>query len=125
MGRRLERVASLLKEEISYVILHELNDPRTGFVTVTGVKPSPDLQQAMVYVSILGTPSEIRRGLRTLNNAKGRIQGLVSQRAILRYTPRLHFMFDESIAGVARITKLIQDSLPPDAQKSEGEGEEE
>ncbi len=125
MGRRLERVASLLKEEISRVILYELADPRMGFITITGVKPSADLQRAAVYVSILGNAGQIRTTLRGLQHARGHIQELVSQRAILRYTPRLTFIYDESVSGVERITRKLKEALgtisaedPPEAREA-------
>lgn len=111
MGKRVERVASLLKQEISRVILYELADPRMGFITVTGVKVSADLQKAVVYVSVLGSPAEIRTTLRGLQHARGHIQELVSQRAILRYTPRLTFVYDESVAGTNRITQKLKEVL--------------
>lgn len=111
MGKRLERVASLLKQEISRAILYELADPRMGFITVTGVKVSADLQRAVVYVTVLGSPAEIRTTLRGLQHARGHIQELVSQRAILRYTPRLTFVYDESVAGVNRVTQKLKEVL--------------
>lgn len=131
MGRRLERVASLLKEEISRAVLYELADPRMGFITVTGVKPSADLQRAVVYVSVLGNPSQIRTTLRGLHHARGYIQELVSKRAILRYTPRLTFVYDESVSGTLRVSRKLREVLgtepaadPPEALRATGDDEE-
>ena len=126
MGRRLDRVASLLKEEISRVVLFEMSDPRMGFVTVTSVKPAPDLQTATVYLSILGSAAQIRSTLRGLDHAKGYIQALVSKRAILRYTPKLRFVYDKSVSEGIRISTMLRENataVPPQAPAAGGEEE--
>ena len=130
MGRRLDRVGSLLKEEISRVILQEMSDPRMGFVTVTSVKPTPDLQNAVVYISVLGSPAEIRATLRGLDHARGYIQGLVGKRAVFRYTPKLRFVYDKSVSEGIRISRLLRDEggpeeTPPVPPAVSGSSEEE
>ena len=126
MGRRLDRVASLLKEEVSRVILYDLADPRMGFITVTRVVPAPDLQSAMVYLSVLGSDDQIKTTLKNLEKAHGYIQSLVSKKAILRYTPRLRFVYDKSVAEGVRISKMLRENTPGESPATpESDGEEE
>ena len=74
---RPERVAEFMREEISRIIIHELSDPRIGFVTVTGVDVSPDLANARVSVSVMGTDAQKRTSLRGLRNSASFIQTAV------------------------------------------------
>lgn len=119
-GRRQERVAQILKEEISTIIVQELRDPRLGFVTVTDVTLSPDLRTARVKVSVLGEPGDERKTMHALRSAAGFIQQGVADRVTLKFTPVLRFEVDESVKKSVRLSRLIRDAL----EESGGQEEE-
>src|SRR5438552_6251839 len=79
-GRRTDRLAEQIREEVSQIVGYELDDDRIGFATVTDVRVSPDLASARVFVSVLGTPDEQRRSLDALNHAAGFIRRQLAPR---------------------------------------------
>ena len=106
---RLHKVAEAIKEEVAKILQRELKDPRIGFVTVTRVTITPDLQHAMVYFSTLeghGNAAETEAGLRS---ARGFIRKLLGERLRIRVTPEVTFRADPSLAEMARISKLLGD----------------
>jgi ribosome-binding factor A len=90
-----------------------------GFVTVTGVKTSPDLRQARVYVSVLGDDAERAASLEGLQAAHGYLQARVSQSLRLKHTPALTFDYDESVDRGMRISELLLDQARPLEEGSE------
>ena len=106
-GRRPERLAEQIKEEVSLIIAGEMEDPRIGFVTVTGAKISPDLRHAKIFVSVLGTEEEVAGSLKALNHASGFIRHQLGSALRLKRTPELHFVYDETIQTAARIEELL------------------
>lgn len=106
--RRQSRVAERIKEEASNILLHELKDPRLGFVTVTHARVSPDLQRASIYVSVLGNPGDERKTMAALEHAKGYVQREIAHRVAIRRAPVVSFHIDESAKRSARIADLIQ-----------------
>ena len=107
---RSERVAEFMREEISRIILHELSDPRIGFVTVTGVDVSPDLMNVKVRVSIMGTEAQKRTGLRGLENSTSFIQNAVFRRMRIRRSPTIAFEFDGQVERAYRMSALIREA---------------
>ena len=73
-GNRRERIARIIREEASRVVLHELGDPRIGFVTVTKVKVSADLSHARVYVSVYGDDAVRQETMKALSRATKVVQ---------------------------------------------------
>lgn len=108
MTRRTDRVSRALRDIVSHAILHELSDPRIGFVTVTQVKVAADLRSARIYYSVMGTDAQQRTTGRGLADAARFLQTLVAERMDMKFTPRLTFHFDESVGGALRITHLIE-----------------
>jgi len=108
MIKRATRVADLLRKEISSIILKELQDPRIGFVTVTGVSVSDDLKYAKVFISVMGTDQEIEQTFQGLESARGYIQNCIGRRLKLRYTPEISFRPDTSIAYGTHIDELLR-----------------
>lgn len=106
--KRTNRVANLIKREISQIIQQELEDPRIGFVTITKVTVTNDLKQADVWISVLGTLEQKKDSLKTLNNAHYYIQELLAPRVKLRFLPQIHFHLDHSIEYSSHIGKIIQ-----------------
>ncbi len=107
-NKRIARVAELIRTEIADIILNELKDPRLGFITVMGVEVAPDLRDANVFISVMGSDREKKSTLIALDHSKGFLQYRINESIRLRYTPRLHFKLDESIDQSVKIDKIIK-----------------
>jgi ribosome-binding factor A len=107
-GGRMRRVDEAVRAVLSDVIASDLQDPRVGFVTVTGVKTSPDLRHARVYVSVLGDSDTRAATLEGLRSAHGYLQGAIASQLSLKHTPMLTFEYDESVDRGMRITELLR-----------------
>ncbi|GER69003.1 ribosome-binding factor A [Weizmannia acidilactici] len=108
MSLRTSRVGEQMKKELSDIIGRKLKDPRVGFVTVTDVEVTGDLQQAKVFITVLGDDEKKKETLAGLEKAKGFIRSEVGNRIRLRKTPELFFEIDESIEYGNRIETLIK-----------------
>jgi ribosome-binding factor A len=107
MSLRSNRVGEQMKKELSDIIGRKIKDPRIGFVTVTDVQVSGDLQQAKVYISVLGDEEQRENTLKGLAKAKGFIRTEVGQRIRLRKTPEIIFEWDESMEYGNRINSIL------------------
>jgi ribosome-binding factor A len=107
----MRRVDVAMREVLGEAISTDLSDPRLGFVTVTGVKTSPDLRHARVYVSVLGTYEERAATLEALQSARGFLQSRVAQALRIKHTPSLVFDYDESIDRGMRMSELIEKTV--------------
>lgn len=107
MSVRANRVGEQMKKELSDIIGRKIKDPRIGFVTVTDVQVSGDLQQAKVYISVLGDEEQRENTLKGLAKAKGFIRTEVGQRIRLRKTPEIIFEWDESMEYGNRINTIL------------------
>ncbi len=112
MTDRMRRVNESVREVLSEGV-GALKDPRIGFVTVTAVQTSPDLRQARVYVSVLGSARKQDETLRALQAAHGVLQARLARQLKLKRTPQLSFEYDPSVERGVRMTQLI-DELAPD-----------
>src|SRR5438270_2932101 len=113
MSERMRRVDEAVKEVLSEGI-GELKDPRIGFVTVTGVDTSPDLRQARVYVSVLGSERERELSLAGLAAAHGVLQARVAKSVRMKRTPQLAFEYDPTVERGVHMTQLIDELAPHD-----------
>ncbi len=104
MRRVNEAVRVIVAESV-----RELKDPRIGLVTVTGVRVTPDLQEATVYFSVLGNPKKQRSTLLGLQSARGILQSRINDQLKLRRTPTLTFEYDETVERGVRMTALIDE----------------
>ncbi|MDF2536293.1 MAG: rbfA [Bacillales bacterium] len=107
MKQRTNRVGEQMKKEISDIIGRKLKDPRVGFLTVTDVDVTGDLQQAKVYITTLGNDEERKNTLNGLVKATGFIRSELGKRIQLRVTPELTFEFDRSVEYGNRIENLL------------------
>ena len=105
---RSARLNEVLKEETADILGKKLKDPRIGFVTVTGVKVSPDLRHADIFVSVLGTEEEKKSAYKSLKGATGFIRSELGKRLRIKFLPEIFFVIDESIDEGIRISKLIE-----------------
>jgi ribosome-binding factor A len=122
--RRQRQVAELLHEEIGTLIQRRARDPRLSAVTVTGVEVSSDLENAWIYVSVLGTDEEIKEALAGLKRATPFLRREVGSSLSLRLVPQLIFRLDESVARGIRIDQLLDDiqSAEPHSHQTPNDG---
>ena len=106
---RLQRVRELLKRELGEIIRREIPVGAAGLITVNDVRISADLHAATVYIGILGNEEQKKKALTELEHHRKRIQGLVGKAVILKYTPQLRFLLDESIEQGNRVLKIIEE----------------
>lgn len=102
-----ERLDAVFLKEITRIIEKDVKDPHVGFVTITGIKLSPDLSYATVFVSFLGKNERNIAGVKALNRAKGYIRKELSKSVKVRKVPELNFRIDESVAKGNRIDQLL------------------
>jgi ribosome-binding factor A len=108
MSFRIQRAQALLMEEISLIILGDLKDPRVKNVTITGVKMSPDLKNATIYFSVLGSQEDIDHAMEGLSSALGFIRKEISHKLQMRATPLLRFVYDDTLQKAAHISELLE-----------------
>ena len=105
---RMRKVNELLKEVIADAVT-DLKDPGIGFLTITGVNASPDLRNAFVYYSVLGSDEEVEETGEALTRAAPHIQGVVGRQVHMKYTPKLTFRIDPSIGEGIKIDRLLHE----------------
>ena len=108
-SHRLLRVRELLKREIGEAIRRELPVQQAGLVTVNDVDVAGDLKTAKVYLGLLGTTEQKKTALDLLQKNRPRIQSLVAKTVVLKYTPKLKFLVDESVDRGSRVLKIIEE----------------
>jgi ribosome-binding factor A len=113
-GRRTLRVANLIREVVSEVLIREINDPRVSFVTVTGVDVSEDMRFADVRVSVMGDKKQQDECLRGIRHAHGYVQERVADAVKMRYCPVLRFHLDQSVKRSIAISQLIAQARAED-----------
>ena len=106
---RIQRVRELLKREIGEAIRREFQVSEVGLVTVNDVDVAGDLHSAVVFISILGNAGQQKRGLGLLAGNRKRIQGLVARAVVLKYTPTLRFVMDDSVVRGNRVLQIIEE----------------
>ena len=104
---RLARVSEIIREVAAETILFELRDPRVQRITVTRVETSGDLQNAKVYVSVMGSEKEQLRSVAGLQNAAGFIQSRLAKRLTTRFLPVLTFHLDDGIKKSIEIARIL------------------
>ena len=109
----MRRVNEAVREVLSEAV-GELKDPRIGFVTVTGVKTSPDLRHATVFVSVLGSERKRAQTLAGLSAAHGVLQSRLARELRMKRTPQLAFEYDPSVERGVRMSQLIDELAPDD-----------
>ena len=133
MSPRVQRVADQIQRELASLIQMEVNDPRVGMVSVTGVEVSRDIAHAKVFVTVLNTLTEdseinkstlsepgdldkleIKENIDALNKAAGFLRSLLAKRLSSRSVPKLRFFYDGSIARGQQLSSLIDSALAAD-----------
>lgn len=143
MSARVQRVADQMQRELAMLIQMEVNDPRVGMVSVTGVEVSRDLAHAKVYVTVLNTLTadselnnatltdpgkldqlEVEQNIKALNKAAGYLRSLLAKRLEIRSVPKLQFHYDASIQRGQQLSSLIDSALAADREQHTGEDTE-
>ena len=133
MRARAQRIADQIQREIATLIQLEVNDPRVGMVSVTGVEVSNDLAHAKILVTVLNTHPgdeglvsdiltdpgaleqlEIGENLKALSKASGYLRTLLARRLRLKSVPKSHFFYDSSVQQGQRLSDLIDHALATD-----------
>ncbi len=122
MTHRIERVNSLIRQEISELLQRQVKDPRLGnFVAVTDVSTSPDLRHAKIFVSRIGSEEEKQEMLSVLAAASGFFRNELAKRLRLRHIPELNFQWDDSIEHGDYLLQLI-DEVSSDSSAEQHKG---
>ena len=116
MPYRIQRAQALIMQELSLVVQHELKDPRVKNVTITGVKLSADLRNAVVYYSVLGNEEDKNNAQEGLTHAAGFMRTQIAHKIDMKFTPQFRFVYDDSASKAAHITELLEQ-----AKKQENE----
>jgi len=106
---RHERVRELLKRAIGEAIRREFNVSDVGLITVNDVDVGGDLKSAVVFISVLGNPDQQKRAVVVLEDRRARIQALVARAVVLKYTPTLKFLVDDSIVRGNKVLQIIEE----------------
>ncbi len=136
VSARMQRVGDQIQRDLAALIQTELNDPRVGMVSITGVDVSKDLAAAKVYVTVLNSLGddgevnddtlsspgdleklEVEENLKALNKASGYLRTLLAQRLKLRSVPKLLFLYDGSVERGRQLSNLIDDALAADREQ--------
>jgi len=116
---RPDRVGEAIRVELSQLLAKDVHDPGVGFITLTKVSVSPDLQLARVYYTSMGDEKARRETEKALGRALPFLRRQIAQRVRLRRVPELEFFFDKSVAHQDRIEQVLQelkaeaDARPP------------
>jgi ribosome-binding factor A len=113
-SHRSLRVAEAIREVVAKAILFDAADPRIHSVTVLGAEVSPDLRQATVHVSVMGSETEQKLTLKGLQHAAGFFQSKLADRLQTRFTPILRFKLDDSVKKSVEIGRLIDEAVASD-----------
>jgi ribosome-binding factor A len=108
-GSRPERVADQIRGELASLLAREVHDPGIGFVTLTRVQVTPDLQQARVFYTALGDDEAREKSARAIQRAAPFLRRQIGSRLRLKRTPELSFLYDDSIAGQDRIERILSE----------------
>jgi len=108
-GRRVERVAALIRREVSELLVNGIKDERVslGMVSVTNVEVAGDLQHCKIYVSIYGSPDDQQQALAGLRSASNYEKGELSRRLNMRRTPEVIFHLDRGIEKGTTVLGLL------------------
>ena len=119
-GSRPDRVADQIRSELALLLTREVHDPGIGFVTLTRVHLSPDLQSARVHYTVLGDEKTRTNSAKALGRATPFLRRQIGSRLRLKRTPELQFLYDNSIAGQDRIEQILNELHA--GQRADGEG---
>lgn len=107
MSLRVERVRELLKRELGEIIRREIPIDEAGLINVNDVTVTSDLQTAAVYIGVVG--KDPKKGMEILNQNRKYIQGLLGKSIVLKFTPQIRFILDDSIERGNKVLKILDE----------------
>ncbi len=116
---RHERVRELLKRAIGEAVRREFHVNDVGLINVNDVDVGGDLKSAVVFISILGKVDQQKRALQVLDEHRIRIQALVARSVVLKFTPTLKFVVDDSIVRGNKVLQIIEELEKESAGKDD------
>ena len=122
MGRRPERLAEGIREEVAQIVASELKDPRLGFVTVVRVELAHDLRYARVHVGVLGGEAEREKSLTALRSAAGFIRRELGRRLRIHHSPEIDFRYDKGLDATDRVARLLAEEAEREKAAAPAEG---
>jgi len=126
-GNRPDRVAEAIRVELSHLLAKDVHDPGIGFITLTKVSVTPDLQLARVYYTTLGDEQAQKETGKALHRASPFLRRQIAQRVRLRRVPEIEFFYDKSVAQHDRVERILQDlkaeadARPPSPSEQNGD----
>lgn len=116
-SRRLERVSELVKRALGEAIRREIPVHQAGLISVNEVEVAGDLRTAKVFVSVLGNAQQQKTAMTLLGESRVRLQGLLASAVVLKFTPQLRFLLDDSVVRGNRVLKILDELEPPGAKE--------
>ena len=108
---RAERISGKIQHAITELLSKKMQDPRIEMATISGVKMTPDLRVAYVYITVFGDKKRILEALDGFKNSKGFIKKRIAPKLGLKYMPDLRFVYDDSFDKAAKMDELIKSAL--------------
>jgi len=109
--RRKDRLADQIRDEVSRILLFEMNDPRMGFVTVTGVDLTGDLKLAKIKISVMGDEKDQTVTMNVIKHARGYVQKELGLRVRSKFLPTISFELDDSVKRSIQLSKTLRDVM--------------
>ena len=107
--RRIARIERQIEERLAHALIHEIADPRIGFVTISRVEVDKEMQRCIVFWSLIGDDTRRSLSAAALANAAGFLRREVARVLHTRTVPVLQFRYDESVAGAERMRNLLEE----------------
>lgn len=120
MSRRAERLGNLLQQEISHILSNQLHDPRlAALVTVTGVNVTPNLDYALVSISVIGNRVQAKESMEGMESANGFIRRELARRLQIKHVPKIRFLLDTSLETGQQMLTLLDQVKTIEANQSD------
>ena len=119
-GSRPDRVADQIRGELATLLVREVHDPGIGFVTITRVQASADIQIARVFYTVLGDEKARASSAKALDRAAPFLRRQIGARLRLKRIPELRFQYDDATAGADRIEQILKEIHAADPERDDG-----
>ena len=119
---RTARLGEQIRQDLTELLARDVRDPGIGFITLTRVRVTDDLQQARVFYTTLGEGADAKKTARALDRATPFLRRALAERLRLRRVPELTFAVDASIGHQARVEELLEQIRQDDAARADEGG---
>ncbi len=114
-------MADLIRGELATLLTRDVHDPGIGFVTITRVQVSPDIQLARVFYTVLGDEKARKNCEKAIERAMPFLRRQIGSRLRLKRVPELKFHYDDAVAGQDRIDQLLNEIHAADRKRDESD----